>query len=233
MTHPLAVTPSKIIAVHRNYRERALEMGGVPDQPTYFLKPPSALSGTGAPLVRPQGAGSMVSEGEIGVVIGRRTFGVTPDEGWDAVAEVWAVNDVAVYDFRHADAGGNFRSKGIDGFAPVGVQALDARQVDPDRLRVRTWVNDTLVQEDTAAGLLFSFGYLVADISRLVTLEPGDLVVTGTPAGVPFVQPGDVVAIEVDDQAGSTTGRLTNPVVEAATPLPPWGHLPRPHQRSS
>ncbi|WP_037568602.1 fumarylacetoacetate hydrolase family protein [Phaeacidiphilus oryzae] len=227
MTHPLGRTPSKIVAVHLNYRGRAAERGRTPAQPSYFLKPPSSLAGSGDPIPRPHGCELLGFEGEIALVIGERAHRVTPEDGWRHVGFVTAANDAGVYDLRYADRGSNLRSKGADGFTPLGPRLLDARQVDPAGLRLRTWLNGELVQDDTTDGLLFPFGLLVADLSRLMTLEPGDVVLTGTPAGASVARPGDLVEVEVSAGAESTTGRLRSPVVEDARELAGWGAGPR------
>ncbi|MGW1787341.1 fumarylacetoacetate hydrolase family protein, partial [Streptomyces sp. NPDC002143] len=225
MTHPLGNPPSKIIAVHLNYPSRARERGRTPSQPSYFLKPPSSLAGTKEAIVRPAGCELLGFEGEIALVIGSRAQRVSPDDGWSYVRWVTAANDTGVYDLRYADRGSNLRSKGADGFTPIGPRLLDAREVDPAGLRLRTWVNGELVQDDTTGTLLFPFGQLVADLSRLVTLEPGDVILTGTPAGASVVRPGDLVEVEVS--AGElSTGRLRNPIAEGA-PLQAFGAMPK------
>ncbi|MFE6776263.1 fumarylacetoacetate hydrolase family protein [Streptomyces sp. NPDC057702] len=228
MPHPLGTQPSKIIAVHLNYPCRARERGRVPDQPSYFLKPPSSLAGTDDALVRPSGCELMSFEGEIALVIGRRAHRVTPEQGWSHVAWVTAANDAGAYDLRYADRGSNLRSKGADGFTPIGPRLLDATGLDPAALRLRTWVGGELVQDADTATLLFPFGTLIADLSRLVTLEPGDVILTGTPAGASVVSPGDTVEVEVSapDQLMST-GRLRNTVTEAEHTLADWGAMPR------
>ncbi|MFD4524132.1 fumarylacetoacetate hydrolase family protein [Streptomyces sp. NPDC058470] len=226
MPHPLGTTPSKIIAVHLNYRSRAAERGRVPEQPSYFLKPPSSLVGSGDPVHRPRGCELLAFEGEIALVVGRRAHRVAPQDGWSHVAYVTAANDAGVYDLRHADLGSNLRSKGADGFTPIGPRLLDARRLDPSALRLRTWVNGELVQDDTTDTLLFPFGDLIADLSRLVTLEPGDVILTGTPAGASVVSPGDTVEVEAGDGTVST-GRLRNPIAEAGHDLEAWGAMPR------
>ncbi|MET7475329.1 fumarylacetoacetate hydrolase family protein [Streptomyces sp. NPDC005648] len=225
MTHPLGSTPSKIIAVHLNYPGRAKERGRTPDHPSYFLKPPSSLAGTGEAVVRPDGCELMGFEGEIALVIGTRAARVRPEDGWSYVRWVTAANDAGVYDLRYADRGSNLRSKGADGFTPIGPRLLDAAELDPAALRLRTWVNGELVQDDTTDTLLFPFGHLIADLSRLVTLEPGDVILTGTPAGASVVSPGDVVEVEVTG-GESTTGRLRTPITDGP-PLAPWGAMPR------
>ncbi|MYU26444.1 fumarylacetoacetate hydrolase family protein [Streptomyces sp. SID8352] len=227
MPHPLGTQPSKIIAVHLNYACRAKERGRVPDQPSYFLKPPSSLAGTGDDLVRPRGCELMSFEGEIALVIGRRAHRVAPGQGWDHVAWVTAANDAGAYDLRHADRGSNLRSKGADGFTPLGPRLLDARTLDPAALRLRTRVNGETVQDADTSTLLFPFGDLVADLSRLVTLEPGDVILTGTPTGASVVTPGDTVEVEVTTADGRSTGVLRNTVAEAGHDLAAWGAMPR------
>ncbi|MBI0297209.1 fumarylacetoacetate hydrolase family protein [Streptomyces sp. PRKS01-29] len=226
MTHPLGKSPSKIIAVHLNYPSRARERGHTPSHPSYFLKPPSSLAGTKEAVIRPRGCELMSFEGEIALVIGSRAHRVRPEDGWSHVRWVTAANDMGVYDLRYADRGSNLRSKGADGFTPLGPRLLDAKTLDPGALRLRTWVNGELVQDDTTDTLLFPFGELIADLSRLVTLEPGDVILTGTPAGASVVSPGDVVDVEVSSDTVST-GRLRNPVGSADHDLEPWGAMPR------
>ncbi|MFD3925699.1 fumarylacetoacetate hydrolase family protein [Streptomyces sp. NPDC058614] len=225
MTHPLGNPPTKIIAVHLNYRSRAKERGRVPSQPSYFLKPPSSLSGNKEAILRPAGCELLGFEGEIALVIGSRAQHVTPEDGWSYVRWVTAANDAGVYDLRYADRGSNLRSKGADGFTPIGPRLLDARELDPGALQLRTWVNSELVQDDTTDTLLFPFGQLVADLSRLVTLEPGDVILTGTPAGASVVSPGDLVEVEVSS-GGLSTGRLRNPIA-AGPALDSYGAMPR------
>ncbi len=222
MTHPLDLSPSKIIAVHLNYRSRAAERGRTPGFPSYFLKPPSSLSADGVPVVRPRGCELLAFEGEIAVVMGRRARRVTAASALDHVAGYAAANDFGVYDLRYADRGSNLRSKGADGFTPIGPVLLDAATTDPAKLRLRTWVNGALVQEARTDELLFPFAALIADLSRLVTLEPGDIILTGTPAGSRTVEPGDLVEVELEE-----AGRLRSPVVEADHELAPLGAMPR------
>jgi regulator of RNase E activity RraA/2-keto-4-pentenoate hydratase/2-oxohepta-3-ene-1,7-dioic acid hydratase in catechol pathway len=219
--------PGKVVAVHVSYRSRAAERGVTPAWPSYFLKPSSSLAGSGDPVARPPGCELLAFEGEVALVIGRRARRVSRADGWDHVAAVTAANDFGVYDLRYADRGSNVRSKGIDGFTPVGPRLLDARTVELAELRLRTWVNGELAQDARPdRDMLWGFGDIVADLSRLVTLEPGDLILTGTPAGSTVVTPGDVVEVEVS--AGEqSSGRLRSPIVEAGYPLEPPGAMPR------
>lgn len=223
----LAAT-GKVIAVHINYPSRAAQRGRTPEQPSYFLKPSSSLSLSGGTVERPAGCELLAFEGEVALVIGSRARRVSPDEAWRHVGFVTASNDLGVYDLRYADKGSNLRSKGGDGFTPVGPGLLPAAEVDPAGLRIRTWLNGELVQEDTTGTLLFPFARLVADLSQLLTLEPGDIILTGTPAGASVAQPGDVMEVEVDAPAsGLTTGRLTTTAVQGTVPLADYGAQPR------
>lgn len=225
--------PSKILAVHLSYRSRAMERGRLPQWPSYFLKPPSTLAADGDPVRRPPGCALLAFEGEVALVIGTRASRITPADAWAHVRWVTAANDFGVYDLRYADSGGNVRFKGVDGFTPFGPGLLDARAVDPERVRLRTWVNGELAQ-DAVSGeeLLFSFAEIVADISRLTTLEPGDVILTGTPTGSTVVRPGDLVEVEVTaPSAGSeagflSSGRLRSPIADADYDLSPPGAMP-------
>jgi 5-oxopent-3-ene-1,2,5-tricarboxylate decarboxylase / 2-hydroxyhepta-2,4-diene-1,7-dioate isomerase len=216
--------PTKIVATHLTYRSRAEEyrMAHFPSQPSYFLKPPSSLSAHRAPVARPHGCTYLNYEGEIAVVIGERCLGASVGDALRYVRGYTVANDWGVHDFRHADRGSMLRVKGQDGFCPLGPSLVDAEDVDPDDLTIRTFVNGELVQEGhTGTDLLFSFAYQIADVSRLVTLEPGDVLLTGTPANSRPVEPGNVVAVEVDE-----IGRLENPVVELDRGLEPVGEQP-------
>jgi 5-oxopent-3-ene-1,2,5-tricarboxylate decarboxylase/2-hydroxyhepta-2,4-diene-1,7-dioate isomerase len=214
-------TPSKIIAVHVNYPARAEQRGRLPDVPSYFLKPPSSISTGDAPIVRPQGTELLMLEGEIAIVIGTRARHVAPADGLAHIGWYAAANDVGVHDLRWADRGSNLLSKGQDGFTPLGALA-PAAGVDPRALVLRTRLNGIVVQEDRAANLLFDFGLLVADLSRFLTLEPGDVILTGTPAGSAALAPGDVVEVELEGLS-----RTTNTVVDADAPIAAFGAQPR------
>lgn len=222
---PPVERPSKIIGVHLSYRSRALEyrMAQLPVVPSYFLKPPSSLSHHRAPVARPKGCRFLNYEGEVALVIGRRCRGVAVGEALSYVAGYTVANDWSLHDFRHADRGSMLRVKGQDGYCPLGPWLVDAADVDPDDLIIRTYVNGQLVQEaHTGTDLLFSFAYMIADLARFITLEPGDVILTGTPANSRPVEVGDVVAVEV---AG--IGRLENHVVEGASDWEHVGEQPR------
>jgi 5-oxopent-3-ene-1,2,5-tricarboxylate decarboxylase / 2-hydroxyhepta-2,4-diene-1,7-dioate isomerase len=218
------VTPSKILATHLTYRSRAEEyrMAKLPSEPSYFMKPPSSLSAHLEPVVRPAGCRFLNYEGEVAVVIGRRCHRVSVEEALGYVGGYTVANDWGVHDFRHADRGSMLRVKGQDGFCPLGPVMVDAGDVDPDDLTLRTYVNGEQVQEGHTGGdLLFSFAHQIADLARLITLEPGDVLLTGTPANSRPVEPGDVVAVEVDG-----IGRLENRVVQSEEPLAQVGEQP-------
>ncbi len=218
------VEPSKIIATHLTYRSRAEEyrMDRLPSVPSYFLKPPSSVSAHRASVARPRGCRFLNYEGEIAVVIGERCLGASVRDALRYVGGYTIANDWGVHDFRHADRGSMLRVKGQDGFCPLGPALVDAGDLDPDDLTIRTYRNGELVQEGhTGRDLLFSFAYQIADLSRLITLEPGDVLLTGTPANSRPVEPGDMVAVEVDG-----IGRLENSVVELARELETIGAQP-------
>ncbi len=219
------VAPGKIIATHLTYRSRAEEyrMARLPRVPSYFMKPGSSLSAHLAPVVRPRGCRFLNYEGEIAVVIGRRCQGVSVADALEYVGGYTVANDWGVHDFRHADRGSMLRVKGQDGFCPLGPVMVDAADVDPTNLILRTFVNGEQVQHGhSGTDLMFSFAYQVADVSRLITLEPGDVLLTGTPANSRPVAPGDIVAVEVDG-----IGRLQNTVVESGRELEAVGDAPR------
>ncbi|MCD4851813.1 fumarylacetoacetate hydrolase family protein [Arthrobacter sp. AK01] len=220
----------KVIAVHINYPSRAAQRGRTPEQPSYFLKPSSslALGSADSPgaVERPAGCELLGYEGEIALVIGKSARRVGLDDAWSHVEWVTASNDLGVYDLRYADKGSNVRSKGGDGFTPVGPALIPADAVDPTQLRIRTWHNGDLVQDDTTEDLLFPFAQLVADLSQLLTLEEGDIILTGTPAGASVAKPGDVVEIEVTG-GDFSSGRLATKVTEGTTPFADFGARPQ------
>ena len=218
MTPP---NPTKVIAIHLNYRSRAEQRGRMPDVPSYFLKPPSSLAGDGDPIVRPRGAELLTVEGEVALIVSRRATRVAPEHGLEHVGWYAPANDVGLHDFRWAENGGNLLCKGQDGFTPIG-RAVPADEIDPTALTLRTRVNGEVVQEDSTANLIFPFGLIVADLSRFITLEPGDVILTGTPAGARLVQPGDVVEVEIEG-----IGLLRNPIVEAEDEIAPIGAQPK------
>jgi 2-keto-4-pentenoate hydratase/2-oxohepta-3-ene-1,7-dioic acid hydratase in catechol pathway len=201
--------PSKIVAVHLTYRSRIEEYRArTPAEPSYFLKPPSALGGHRALIARPRGARFLNYEGEVACVIGRRMKGVAMDETLDYVAGFCCANDVGLHDFRHADRGSMLRVKGQDGFLPLGPELVPVSEWNPASYTLRTFLNGEVVQEATADDVIWPVQYQLADLCRLITLEPGDVLLTGTPANSRPMEPGDVVEVEV-----TGLGRLTNTVV--------------------
>jgi 5-oxopent-3-ene-1,2,5-tricarboxylate decarboxylase/2-hydroxyhepta-2,4-diene-1,7-dioate isomerase len=217
---PDGLHASKVIAVHLNYASRAAQRGRVPAHPSYFLKPPSSLAGDGV-VVRPRGAELLAFEGEIAVILRQRARSLNPRESERTIGWVAAANDFGIYDMRWADRGSNVLSKGHDGFTPMG-DPIPADAVDLDHLALRTRVNGELVQDDGSENLIFRFRELIADLSRVMTLEPGDVILTGTPAGSTTVVPGDVVEVELGGRS-----RVRSEIVEADGELAPYGALPR------
>ncbi|GAA2921790.1 2-keto-4-pentenoate hydratase/2-oxohepta-3-ene-1,7-dioic acid hydratase in catechol pathway/regulator of RNase E activity RraA [Microbacterium keratanolyticum] len=216
--------PGKIIAIHLNYPSRADQRGRRPAAPSYFFKPSSSLAPSGGTVERPAGTELLAFEGEVALIIGTRARWVSVDDAWSHVASVTASNDLGLYDLRANDKGSNVRNKGGDGYTPLGPELIDARTVDPTGLRVRAWVNGELRQDDTTADLLFPFPQLIADLSQHLTLEPGDIILTGTPAGSSVIVPGDVVEIEVDapDAPGApSSGRLLTTVTQGERAFDP------------
>ncbi len=204
--------PSKIMATHLTFKSRCVEykMTKIPEYPSYFLMPPSSLSHHKATVARPRGAKFLNYEGEVVIVMGKRCSNVTIEEALNYVKGYTIGNDFGVHDFRHADRGAMFRVKGQDGFCPIGPYLVDAKDVNPDEMMLRTFVNGNKVQEARLGeDLLFSFAYQIADIARFITLEPEDIILTGTPANSRPLELGDKVEVEV-----SGIGRLENTVVE-------------------
>lgn len=247
VTDHILAAARKVIAVHINYPSRAAQRGRTPEQPSYFLKPTSSLTvgSAAAPSIveRPAGCELLGYEGEIALIIGKPARRVGIEDAWSHVEWITASNDLGVYDLRYADKGSNLRSKGGDGFTPLGPGLIAADAADPAKLRIRTWHNGELVQDDTTEALLFPFARLVADLSQLLTLEEGDIILTGTPAGASVAKPGDVVEVEVSTvevstievstttaggaASGLSTGRLVTRVEEGTTPFADFGARPK------
>jgi 5-oxopent-3-ene-1,2,5-tricarboxylate decarboxylase / 2-hydroxyhepta-2,4-diene-1,7-dioate isomerase len=216
------VEPTKIMAVHLTYRSRIEEYRArTPPEPSYFMKPTTTLNGHRGVLRRPHGSRFLNYEGELAVVVGRPMKGVPIDEVLDYVAGYACANDVGLHDFRHADRGAMLRVKGQDGFLPIGPEIVPAGELDPTDYTLRTYVNGEVVQEATADDLIFPVAYQLADLCRLITLLPGDVLLTGTPANSRPMEPGDVVEVEI---AG--LGRLSNTVVEWDVDLTGPGEQP-------
>ena len=205
--------PTKIIAVHLNYASRTEEfMTKLPAAPTYFHKPITALNSHKAGVVRPAGCKWLNYEGEIVIVIGRTCRNISPAQAADYIAGYSIGNDYGLHDFRDTDAGSMLRVKGSDTLAPVGPGVVT--DWDFRNKGIRTLVNGVAKQDSTTAEMEWDMHYLVADIARTITLVPGDLLFSGTPAFSRPVQPGDIVEVEVEG-----LGTLTNHIVEGPTPI--------------
>ncbi|MGW5737111.1 MULTISPECIES: fumarylacetoacetate hydrolase family protein [Streptomyces] len=213
--HLPPVRPTKVIAVHLNHRSRVVEFGvSLPPAPTYFHKPVSALNAHGGAVVRPEGCKYLNYEGEIGIVVGRTCRNVAPADAGAYIAGYTVANDFGLHDFRDTDAGSMLRVKGSDTLCPLGpglVTGWDFRSK-----RLRTYVNGVLAQDGSTDEMEWDMHYLVSDIARTITLEPGDVLLSGTPAGSRPVRPGDVVEVEAEG-----LGRLTNHVVTGPTAVRP------------
>lgn len=212
--------PSKILCVHTNFRTRVFEFTGkpsVPPTPTYFQKPVTALNAHGGQLVRPDGARYLNYEGELAAIIGRPTRNIQREQAWDCIAGFAVSNDVGLHDMRDTDAGSMLRVKGQDGFCPIGPAIVSG--VDVRESTVRTYLNGVLVQDGKVSEMIFGIDYLIADLARHITLMPGDIVLTGTPANSRPMEPGDLIEVEI-----SGLGRLSNRVVSAPVPQAQVGH---------
>jgi 5-oxopent-3-ene-1,2,5-tricarboxylate decarboxylase/2-hydroxyhepta-2,4-diene-1,7-dioate isomerase len=205
--------PTKIIAVHLNYDSRTKEfMTKLPDAPTYFHKPITAINSHKGAVVRPEGCKWLNYEGEIVIIIGKTCRNISPEEAGDYIAGYTVGNDYGLHDFRDTDAGSMLRVKGSDTLAPVGPGMVT--DWDFRNKMIRTYVNGEVKQEDNTDNMEWDMHYLVADIARTITLVPGDMLFSGTPAFSRPVQPGDIVEVEVEG-----LGRLINHIVVGPTPI--------------
>jgi 5-oxopent-3-ene-1,2,5-tricarboxylate decarboxylase / 2-hydroxyhepta-2,4-diene-1,7-dioate isomerase len=212
-THLPPATPSKIVCVHLNYASRVEEMMiSLPPAPTYFHKPVSALTSHDAAVVRPAGCKWLNYEGEIAIVIGRTARNISPDEAAQYIRGYTIGNDYGLHDFRDTDSGSMLRVKGADTLCPLGpglVEGWDFRGK-----QIRTIVNGKVRQDGNTDEMKWDMHYLVADIARTITLQPGDVLMSGTPAISRTVYPGDVVEVEVEG-----LGTLRNHIVEGPTAI--------------
>ena len=209
--------PSKLFAIGLNYADHARETGAkLPDTPVVFVKTTNSICGPGDPIRLPAAAPSQVDyEAELAVVIGRRALNVSEADALDYVLGYTCCNDVSARDAQFAGGGQWVRGKSFDTFAPLGPWIVTAEQIpDPQTLPIRCVVNGQTLQDSTTAEMVFSVAQLVSFLSRDITLEPGDVISTGTPAGVGFtrnpqvlLRPGDTVSVEIDG-----VGTLTNAV---------------------
>ena len=199
------IRPGKIVCVGRNYVEHARELGNdVPTEPLIFLKPPSSIIADGAWIERPPQSTQVEHEGEIGILIGKSLRRVTESQAVSGIAGIVAVNDVTARDLQRKDSQWT-RAKGFDTFCPVG--NVHEGPVDLNALQVVTRVNGEVKQSANSSEMVFKIPMLLSFISHIMTLEPGDLVATGTPAGVGKLSPGDVVEVEIEG-----VSRVRNPV---------------------
>ena len=212
-THLPPVTPSKIVCVHLNYASRVAEMlTTLPPAPTYFHKPVSALNAHEGAVVRPAGCKWLNYEGEIAIVIGRTARNISPAEAGAYIRGYTIGNDYGLHDFRDTDSGSMLRVKGSDTLCPLGPGLVEGW--DFHDKRIRTLVNGAVRQDGNTSEMKWDMHYLVADIARTITLQPGDVLLSGTPAISRTVYPGDVVEVEVEG-----LGTLRNHIVEGPTPI--------------
>ena len=211
--HLAPTEPTKIVCVHLNYESRVKEfLAQMPPAPTYFHKPISALNAHGGEVVRPPRCRYLNYEGEIAIVIGKQTGHIAPDEAADHIAGYTIANDYGLHDFRETDAGSMLRVKGSDTLCPLGPGLVD--DWDFRGKRIRTLVNGDVRQDGSTDEMTWDMHYLVADIARTITLVPGDVILSGTPANSRPVEPGDVVEVEVEG-----LGTLRNRIVEGDVPI--------------
>jgi 5-oxopent-3-ene-1,2,5-tricarboxylate decarboxylase/2-hydroxyhepta-2,4-diene-1,7-dioate isomerase len=209
--HLAPALPTKIIAVHLNYDSRTKEfLTKLPSAPTYFHKPITALNAHRGDVVRPKRCKWLNYEGEIVIIIGKTCKDIAIDDASHYIAGYAVGNDFGLHDFRDTDAGSMLRVKGADSLAPVGPGMVT--DWDFRNKMIRTYVNGVLKQEDNTDNMEWNMHYLVADIARTITLVPGDMIFSGTPANSRPVQVGDVVEVEVEG-----LGRLSNTIVEGHT----------------
>jgi 2-keto-4-pentenoate hydratase/2-oxohepta-3-ene-1,7-dioic acid hydratase in catechol pathway len=207
--------PGKIVCVGLNYRDHAEEQGAeLPEEPLLFAKWPNTLIGPGDPIVIPPLVTRCDYEAELGVVIGERVTRVSKENALEAVRGYVCANDVSARDLQFKD-GQWSRGKSVDTFCPVGPLVPAVEVGDPHALRIRAIVSGEVLQDSTTANLIFGVDEIISHASQTITFEPGDLILTGTPAGVGvfrdpprFLQPGDEVTIEIE-----RLGALTNPVI--------------------
>jgi 2-keto-4-pentenoate hydratase/2-oxohepta-3-ene-1,7-dioic acid hydratase in catechol pathway len=214
LTAPLSPTPTKIVCVGKNYTEHAKELGSqVPTEPLIFLKPPSSLIGNGDTILVPPGVGRVDFEGEIAFQVGVRGSHVPEGEALAILSAILPLNDVTARDLQSRD-GQWTRAKGFDTFCAAG-EPVPLEGVDLAGLRIRTLVNGEVKQDGAFSDAVFSIQALVAYISRIMTLEPGDLIATGTPSGIGPLVPWDEVEVDVPG-----VGSVKNPVRAASGE--PW-----------
>jgi 2-keto-4-pentenoate hydratase/2-oxohepta-3-ene-1,7-dioic acid hydratase in catechol pathway len=200
--------PTKIVCVGRNYAEHARELGNeVPAEPLIFLKPPSSLVGDGDAIVYPRISQNVHFEGELGVIIGRRARHVSRKEAWGYIRGYTCLNDVTARDIQRKDVQFT-RGKGFDTFCCAGPVLVKSSEFDPPAARITTTLDGVIKQDAPLTDMIFGVDAIIAFVSEFMTLEPGDLIATGTPPGVGPLTPGSVVEVEI-----TGIGKLRNPVV--------------------
>ncbi len=201
--------PTKIVCVGRNYVAHAAEHGAdVPSEPLLFLKPPSAVIAPGDRIVLPELSNRVEHEGELALVVGRRCRAVAPERAWEHMLGITCGNDITARDLQRSDSQWT-RGKGFDTFCPLGPWIIaDLGEDEVGRLELSCTVNGERRQHSNTSSMVFSPAVLIAYITQVMTLEPGDVVMTGTPSGVGPLTPGDEVSVEIE-----RVGTLTNPVV--------------------
>lgn len=200
--------PTKIVCAGLNYYDHAAELGmRIPDEPVLFLKPPSAIIGHEDKIIYPRNSQHVDHEAELAVVIGKRCKNIGYDRALDVVAGFTCFNDVTARDIQRHD-GQWTRAKGFDTFAPVGPFIVPVGEMDPDKAYIKARVNGATRQDSNTSNLIFDISSLIEFISGVMTLEVGDIIATGTPAGVGGLEPGDIVEIEIEG-----IGTLRNEVV--------------------
>ncbi len=211
--HLPPVVPSKIIAVHLTYLSRVQEFGtSLPASPTYFHKPTSALNSHKGSVVRPEGCKWLNYEGEIAIVVGKTARNISPAEAGAYIAGYTVANDYGLHDFRDTDAGSMLRVKGSDTLCPLGPGLVSGWNYHGKQ--IRTIVNGEVRQDGNTDEMQWDMHYLLADIARTITMYPGDVLLSGTPANSRTVYPGDVVEVEVEG-----LGRLSNTIVSGPVPI--------------
>jgi len=212
-THLPPCEPTKVVCVHLNHESRVKEfLASLPPAPTYFHKPISALNAHGGEVVRPARCRYLNYEGEVAIVIGRECRNIAPSEAAAFIAGYTIGNDFGLHDFRDTDAGSMLRVKGSDTLCPLGPGLVD--DWDFHGKRILTLVNGEVRQDGSTDEMTWDMHYLVADIARTITLVPGDVILSGTPANSRPVEPGDVVEVEVEG-----LGVLRNTIVEGDVPI--------------
>jgi 2-keto-4-pentenoate hydratase/2-oxohepta-3-ene-1,7-dioic acid hydratase in catechol pathway len=202
-----AVTPSKVVAIGLNYKDHAAERNKpLPPEPLMFMKPSTTVIGPGDAIRLPRGVGRVDYEAEMAIVIGKRAHRVPAASAMDYVLGVTCINDVTARDLQTRDVQYT-RAKGFDTFAPIG--PCIAIGLDPSALDIEGWVNDEKRQSSNTRQLIFTVPEIIAHISAVMTLLPGDVIATGTPAGIGSLAPGDRFTVKIEG-----VGELSNPVVE-------------------